>query len=90
MKWAISGLVSFRCLWHNQDVPGRPPLREGIDYYVENGKFVFKAEYHLKRGYCCNSKCRHCPYGNAPGTQPVLPRIEITGLPIVPKIKGSP
>ncbi|MEO0903077.1 MAG: DUF5522 domain-containing protein, partial [Bacteroidota bacterium] len=20
-------------------------------------------QYHLKRGYCCESGCRHCPYG---------------------------
>ena len=23
---------------------------------------LFTAAYHLKRGYCCNSGCRHCPY----------------------------
>jgi hypothetical protein len=23
---------------------------------------VFTASFHLKRGYCCNSNCRHCPY----------------------------
>lgn len=68
---------------------GRPRLVEGVDYYVEDGKFVFKAEYHLKRGYCCNSKCRHCPYGNAPdgAPPPRLPVIQITGI---PKIKGLP
>jgi len=38
-------------------------LREGEDYYLENGLFVFTAKYHLKRGYCCKSGCRHCPYG---------------------------
>lgn len=32
------------------------------DFYVENGLIVFTAAYHLKRGYCCNSGCRHCPY----------------------------
>ncbi|MBK8251547.1 MAG: hypothetical protein IPK82_02630 [Polyangiaceae bacterium] len=63
---------------------GRPPLVLGVDYYVEDGKFVFKAEYHLKRGYCCNSKCRHCPYGNASGAAPKLPSIEIKGLPAPP------
>jgi len=31
-------------------------------YYVEDGKKVFKRNYHLKRGYCCGSGCRHCPY----------------------------
>lgn len=65
----------------------RPRFVEGVDYYLEDGKFVFRAEYHLKRGFCCNSKCRHCPYGNAPGKQPELPVIQITGL---PKIKGLP
>ncbi|HUM46240.1 MAG TPA: DUF5522 domain-containing protein [Chitinophagales bacterium] len=40
------------------------PLKEGIDYYInEEGLFVFTASYHLKRGFCCNSGCRHCPYG---------------------------
>jgi hypothetical protein len=39
---------------------------EGIDYYLEAGRWVFTAAYHLKRGYCCRSGCRHCPYGNAP------------------------
>jgi hypothetical protein len=33
------------------------------DYYMENGLMVFTAAYHLKRGYCCKSGCRHCPYG---------------------------
>lgn len=40
-----------------------PALREGEDYYIENGLFVFTSKYHLKRGYCCKSGCRHCPYG---------------------------
>lgn len=34
-----------------------------IDYYIENNLQVFTAWYHLKRGYCCKSNCRHCPYG---------------------------
>jgi hypothetical protein len=38
-------------------------LEEGVDYYVERGFVVFTAAYHLKRGYCCESGCRHCPYG---------------------------
>ena len=33
------------------------------DYYYEGTSLVFTAAYHLKRGYCCNSGCRHCPYG---------------------------
>jgi len=38
-------------------------LVEGIDYYMENGFTVFTAHYLRNRGYCCESGCRHCPYG---------------------------
>jgi hypothetical protein len=44
--------------------PGKPePLvaREG-DFYFEGPYMVFTEAYHLRRGYCCNSDCRHCPY----------------------------
>jgi hypothetical protein len=37
-------------------------LIEGKDYYCENGLIVFTREFHLKRGACCGSGCRHCPY----------------------------
>ena len=32
------------------------------DYYLEGETIVFTAAYHLKRGNCCGSGCRHCPY----------------------------
>ena len=38
------------------------PVQEGIDYYWEGSYMVFTAAYHLKRGYCCGSSCRHCPW----------------------------
>jgi hypothetical protein len=44
-------------------------LVEGEDYYLEGGLMVFTALYHLKRGYCCESGCRHCPYKDAPDTR---------------------
>jgi len=37
-------------------------LIEGEDYYREGDFLVFTRLYHLKRGYCCGSGCRHCPY----------------------------
>jgi hypothetical protein len=37
-------------------------LREGEDYYYEGPYMVFTERYHLKRGTCCGSGCRHCPY----------------------------
>lgn len=39
-------------------------LKEKIDfYYDEKGRVVFTADYLLRRGYCCESGCRNCPYG---------------------------
>lgn len=32
-------------------------------YYSKEGYIVFTASYLLKRGYCCKSGCKHCPYG---------------------------
>jgi hypothetical protein len=45
--------------------PAQPDAPEGLeaeDFYYEGPYLVFTAAYHLKRGYCCNSDCRHCPY----------------------------
>jgi hypothetical protein len=39
------------------------PLEEGDYYFNAQGLMVFTAQYHLKRGYCCGNKCKHCPYG---------------------------
>ena len=40
-----------------------PPdeLKPG-DFYYEGEYLVFTAQYLLRRGYCCNNGCRHCPY----------------------------
>ena len=48
---------------------GSRELVEGVDYYLEQGRYVFTSWFHLKRGYCCGSGCRHCPYDheNVPG-----------------------
>ncbi len=40
----------------------KTPLTEGEDFYVEKGLYVFTASYLKRRGYCCGSGCRHCPY----------------------------
>lgn len=46
--------------------PGEPALTEQAllpeDFYTVGPYLVFTAAYHLRRGYCCNSDCRHCPY----------------------------
>ena len=38
-------------------------LQDGDYYFSEEGYLVFTEQYHLRRGYCCQSGCRHCPYG---------------------------
>lgn len=56
----------------------RPDIIEGIDYYREpGGRLVFTESYHLKRGYCCNGRCRHCPYKNKLETNDIKPVIII-------------
>jgi hypothetical protein len=32
-------------------------------YKTEEGYIVFTAKYLLRRGYCCQNGCKHCPYG---------------------------
>jgi hypothetical protein len=43
---------------------GVPSKLDPEDYYFEGPLMVFTAAHHLKRGSCCGSGCRHCPYGN--------------------------
>ncbi|HSI11897.1 MAG TPA: cysteine-rich CWC family protein [Chthoniobacter sp.] len=48
-----------------RNCPAAPPspaaTQEG-DFYLEGDYVVFTAQYHLRRGSCCGSGCRHCPY----------------------------
>ncbi len=38
------------------------PHPKAGDFYIEGEHVVFTAQYHLRRGYCCGSGCRHCPF----------------------------
>jgi hypothetical protein len=38
-------------------------LAEGDFYINKDGYKVFTEKYLLKRGYCCQNGCKHCPYG---------------------------
>jgi len=40
----------------------RRSLVEDEDYYWEGEYMVFTARFLLRRGFCCESGCRHCPY----------------------------
>jgi len=39
-----------------------PELIEGEDFYWDGKLMVFTRQFHLRRGECCGSGCRHCPY----------------------------
>ncbi|MFT6844252.1 MAG: hypothetical protein ACJAUV_000426 [Flavobacteriales bacterium] len=40
------------------------PKLDSEDYYMsEEGFLIFTEKYLLKRGYCCQNGCKHCPYG---------------------------
>ena len=56
-------MTNDKCQMSNDKESSQTELKEGIDYYLEDGLFVFTSVYLLKRGYCCESGCRHCPYG---------------------------
>lgn len=43
--------------------PSDPPEQGDEDYYFDGPYLVFTEAYHRKRGFCCQSACRHCPYG---------------------------
>jgi Family of unknown function (DUF5522) len=38
-------------------------LIEGEDFYYEGPYMVFTEKFLRDRGYCCESGCRHCPWG---------------------------
>jgi hypothetical protein len=43
-------------------------LVEGEDFYREGPYVVFTEAYHRRRGYCCGSGCRHCPWREKRGS----------------------
>ena len=40
----------------------QPPIQPDDFYEDEHGRVVFTEAYHLRRGHCCGSGCRHCPW----------------------------
>jgi hypothetical protein len=48
--------------WHVQgELVKLNKQREEL-YYFEGSRIVFTPQYHIERGHCCGSGCRHCPY----------------------------
>ncbi|MGB9179294.1 MAG: DUF5522 domain-containing protein [Pyrinomonadaceae bacterium] len=65
LREAISNLTAHEASSRSLakiDETSQASLIEGVDYYCEGEILVFTDRYHLRRGYCCQSGCRHCPY----------------------------
>jgi iron complex transport system substrate-binding protein len=73
----VEGTELLAHLFHPEDFPWRGAddafitvdldlLRgsfvEARDYYRDGDAIVFTESYLQRRGYCCGSGCRHCPY----------------------------
>jgi len=48
----------------NEAVYNADKFIEGIDYYFENNLMILTSHFLLKRGFCCENRCRNCPYEN--------------------------
>lgn len=54
----------------------------------ETGYLVFTEGFHLKRGTCCGSGCRHCPFGHA-SVAPTLRRLRVWAPTLYPALKAK-
>ena len=43
----------------------RKDLEPDDFYNSPDGYIIFTEKYLLKRGYCCQNGCKHCPYKKA-------------------------
>jgi hypothetical protein len=56
----------------------KPSPLEPEDFYkTPEGYIIFTEKYHLKRGYCCKSGCKHCPYGFDKKTGKINPKLNL-------------
>lgn len=62
----LSEVIAQLSVKENKEIPdaaaATAPLIENEDYYLEGSAMVFTSRFLLRRGYCCESGCRHCPY----------------------------
>lgn len=54
-------------------------LIQGVDYTLEDGKFVLTRQFLERRGHCCRNGCRHCPYGFRAESRPKDTSEELDG-----------
>ena len=66
--------TSYTDVYQSDLNPVHKPLVAGVDYYIENGHWVFTEKFLRERGYCCGSGCRHCPYKSEGREQAAKPQ----------------
>lgn len=66
--------------------PQPPPALAPEDYYFDGPYMVFTAAYHLKRGTCCGSGCRHCPYDHVNVPRQLLDAPEPDAPEVAPEV----
>lgn len=57
-------------------------LLPDVDYTIDGGKIILTESFLLRRGFCCNTRCRHCPYKGERASAPIV----ILGLPKAPLV----
>jgi hypothetical protein len=63
VNWLVLvGLVKSSNINKKDNNGGEKVILLPSSFYIEDGKYVFTEEFHLERGSCCGSGCRHCPY----------------------------
>ena len=55
--------MNFAPIMSNSEFSKLSKLDADEYYHTPEGYLVFTEKYLLKRGYCCQNGCRHCPYG---------------------------
>ena len=63
IKYANQGVPAPDKRVEKTEVEWKAELSEEDFYLNKQGFRVFTEKYHIKRGYCCKSGCKHCPYG---------------------------
>jgi len=61
LQYFCGGMILHR-LHKKSFMKEKKRFEEGLDYYLDNGSVIMTEEYHINRGYCCGSGCRHCCY----------------------------
>lgn len=58
----LTGDVTGEDEMKTETIPSLKARLQQEHYQTREGFLVFTEAFHLKRGQCCGSGCRHCPF----------------------------